>query len=155
MRNIHCRFDWHYIGQIYDGDFAKFCGLLRIPIWTLMVTTYYIVVLLMISKSWNLETAFEKVFFQLFLPTVFLTMFRILSNSLSNRSRLDILKCLSFKDFYYLTWSKLELSKRNIFSIYWTNESSIDIGRKIIKGQFLPQIPNNLRFTMSVMCAPS
>ena len=24
------RFDWHYIGQIYIGDFAKFCGLLRI-----------------------------------------------------------------------------------------------------------------------------
>ena len=46
-----------------------------------------------------------------------------------------------FKDFYYLTWSKLELLKRNIFSIYWTNESSIDIGRKIIKGQFLPQQP--------------
>ena len=22
--------DWHYIGQIYGGDFAKFCGLLRI-----------------------------------------------------------------------------------------------------------------------------
>ena len=21
--------DWHYIGQIYGGDFAKFCGLLR------------------------------------------------------------------------------------------------------------------------------
>ena len=30
MRNLHCRFDWHYIGQIYGGDFAKFCGLLRI-----------------------------------------------------------------------------------------------------------------------------
>ena len=29
--------------------------------------------------------------------------FEFLSNSLSNRSRLDILKCLSFKDFYYLT----------------------------------------------------
>ena len=30
MRNLHSRFDWHYIGQIYSGDFAKFCGLLRI-----------------------------------------------------------------------------------------------------------------------------
>ena len=30
MQNHHCRFDWHYIGQIYGGDFAKFCGLLRI-----------------------------------------------------------------------------------------------------------------------------
>ena len=29
MRNLHHRFDWHYIGQIYSGDFAKFCGLLR------------------------------------------------------------------------------------------------------------------------------
>ena len=28
--NLHRRFDWHYIGQIYGGDFAKFCGLLRI-----------------------------------------------------------------------------------------------------------------------------
>ena len=24
------KFDWQYIGQIIDGDFAKFCGLLRI-----------------------------------------------------------------------------------------------------------------------------
>ena len=30
MRNLHCRFDWHYIGQIYSGNFAKFCGFLRI-----------------------------------------------------------------------------------------------------------------------------
>ena len=30
MRNLHHRFDWHYIGQIYGGDFANFCGLLRI-----------------------------------------------------------------------------------------------------------------------------
>ena len=30
MRNLHRRFDWHYIGQVYGGDFAKFCGLLRI-----------------------------------------------------------------------------------------------------------------------------
>ena len=30
LRNLHRRFDWHYIGQIYVGDFAKFCGLLRI-----------------------------------------------------------------------------------------------------------------------------
>ena len=30
MQNLHRRFDWHYIGQIYGGDFAKFCGLLRI-----------------------------------------------------------------------------------------------------------------------------
>ena len=30
LRNLHRRFDLHYIGQIYGGDFAKFCGLLRI-----------------------------------------------------------------------------------------------------------------------------
>ena len=30
LRNLHCRFDLHYIGQIYGGDFVKFCGLLRI-----------------------------------------------------------------------------------------------------------------------------
>ena len=26
-KNLQCRFDWHYVGQIYGGDFAKFCGL--------------------------------------------------------------------------------------------------------------------------------
>ena len=30
LRNLHHRFDWHYIGQIYGEDFAKFCGLLTI-----------------------------------------------------------------------------------------------------------------------------
>ena len=30
MRNLHCKFDRYYIGQIYGGDFAKICGLLRI-----------------------------------------------------------------------------------------------------------------------------
>ena len=30
LRNLHSRFDWHYIGKIYSGDFATFCGLLRI-----------------------------------------------------------------------------------------------------------------------------
>ena len=32
LRNLHCRFEFdrYYIGQIYGGDFAKFCGLLRI-----------------------------------------------------------------------------------------------------------------------------
>ena len=29
-RNLHGRFDRYYIGQIYGGDFAKNCGLLRI-----------------------------------------------------------------------------------------------------------------------------
>ena len=30
LRNFHRRFDPYYIGQIYGGDFAKICGLLRI-----------------------------------------------------------------------------------------------------------------------------
>ena len=30
LRNLHQIFDWHYIGQILGGDFAKVCGLLRI-----------------------------------------------------------------------------------------------------------------------------
>ena len=29
-RNLNRRFDLYYIGQIYGGDFAKICGLLRI-----------------------------------------------------------------------------------------------------------------------------
>ena len=29
-RNLQCRFDRYYIGQIYCGDFAKFCDLLRL-----------------------------------------------------------------------------------------------------------------------------
>ena len=30
LRNIHLIFDWHYIGQMIHGYFAKICGLLRI-----------------------------------------------------------------------------------------------------------------------------
>ena len=30
MRNLLQLFDWQYVGQIIDGDFTKFCGLLRI-----------------------------------------------------------------------------------------------------------------------------
>ena len=30
LRNLHLLFDWHYIGQMIGGYFAKFCGLLRI-----------------------------------------------------------------------------------------------------------------------------
>ena len=36
MRNLHLTFDWHYIGQKLGEDFAKFCGLLRIYVWTLI-----------------------------------------------------------------------------------------------------------------------
>ena len=45
LRNLLRRFDWHYIGQIYDGDFAKFCGLLRIyELWH-EVQTYKVTML--------------------------------------------------------------------------------------------------------------
>ena len=27
LQNLHRRFDWHYLGQIYGGDFTKFSGL--------------------------------------------------------------------------------------------------------------------------------
>ena len=30
LQNLHQLFDWKYIGQMIGGDFAKFCGLLRI-----------------------------------------------------------------------------------------------------------------------------
>ena len=30
LRNLHQLFDWQCIGQIIDGDFATFCGLLRV-----------------------------------------------------------------------------------------------------------------------------
>ena len=30
LQNLHQLFDWQYIGQIIGGDFAKFCGVLRI-----------------------------------------------------------------------------------------------------------------------------
>ena len=30
LRNLHQLFDWQYIGQIIGGDFANFCGLLRL-----------------------------------------------------------------------------------------------------------------------------
>ena len=30
LQNLPCRFDRYYIRQIYGGDFAKSCGLLRI-----------------------------------------------------------------------------------------------------------------------------
>ena len=30
LQNLHCSFHRYYIGQIYGGDFSKFCGLLRI-----------------------------------------------------------------------------------------------------------------------------
>ena len=30
LQSLHLTFDWHYIGQKWCGDFAKFCVLLRI-----------------------------------------------------------------------------------------------------------------------------
>ena len=38
LRNLHRRFDRYYIGQIYCGDFAKICGLLKI--YELYFTVY-------------------------------------------------------------------------------------------------------------------
>ena len=35
LQNLHRLFDWQYIGQIIGEDFPKFCGLLRLTIWTL------------------------------------------------------------------------------------------------------------------------
>ena len=29
LQKLHLLFDWQYIGQIYGGDFAKICALLR------------------------------------------------------------------------------------------------------------------------------
>ena len=42
MRNHHRRFVQCSNGQIYGGDFAKFCGLLRIGIWTLLCIKVHI-----------------------------------------------------------------------------------------------------------------
>ena len=49
LRNLHLRFDWHYIGQIYGGDFAKFCGLLGIC--ELYLIKWYFKSILVISKD--------------------------------------------------------------------------------------------------------
>ena len=35
LRNLYRRFVLYSASQIYSGDFAKFFGLLKIPIWTL------------------------------------------------------------------------------------------------------------------------
>ena len=34
LQNLQQLFDWQYLGQMIGGDFAKFCGLLRLHIWT-------------------------------------------------------------------------------------------------------------------------
>ena len=43
LRNLHRRFDRYNIGQVYGGDFAKICGLLRIYelYWFLYLSTIY------------------------------------------------------------------------------------------------------------------
>ena len=44
MRNLHQLFDWQCIGQIIGGDFAKFCGLLRIyELYVVVVSTAILV----------------------------------------------------------------------------------------------------------------
>ena len=44
LQNLHSRFDRYYIPQIYGGDFAKSCGLLRIyelwKIWFLVTSIF-------------------------------------------------------------------------------------------------------------------
>ena len=42
MRNLRQLFDWQYIGQIIVGDFAKFCGLLRIYELYLMESAFFV-----------------------------------------------------------------------------------------------------------------
>ena len=47
--NLHQLFDWQYIGQIIGGDFAKFCGLLRI----------YELYLLCAQPQWRKTTSWQ------------------------------------------------------------------------------------------------
>ena len=68
LQNLYHRFDRYYIGQIYDGDFAKNCGLLRIyelsQKWNSCISsqsycitqvhTYYIICNLIFNSKWNL-----------------------------------------------------------------------------------------------------
>ena len=62
LRNIHRIFDWQYIvGQIYSGDFAKLCGLLRInklyfrKCWCTVLSSWHPLIYTSLSKtSWFL-----------------------------------------------------------------------------------------------------
>ena len=55
MRNLYCRFVLWSNGQIYGGDFAKFCGLLRI------YELYHIwVIIIMPLSSFNEVSKFGK-----------------------------------------------------------------------------------------------
>ena len=48
--NLHRRFDRYNIGQIYGGDFAKFCGLLRI--YELYMTRHIVLKRKWMKKKW-------------------------------------------------------------------------------------------------------
>ena len=49
LQNLHLIFDWHYIGQKEGGDFAKFCGLLK------MYELYFFLVLNFISWAFDIH----------------------------------------------------------------------------------------------------
>ena len=51
QRDLYCRIDWHYIGQIYGGDFAKLCGLLLI---------YELYVICTLGKSRNFRESVNE-----------------------------------------------------------------------------------------------
>ena len=70
MQNLHRRFDWHYIGQIYGGDFAKFCGLLRIYELYKDVQVFNIDIVFSTCKP-----LFFSCFYQMTLVTSILTSF--------------------------------------------------------------------------------
>ena len=65
LRNLHHRFDWHYIGQIYGGDYG---GWSSQNIWTLcLITWYYVLFISCISlpycikgkaelETWNVKS---------------------------------------------------------------------------------------------------
>ena len=69
MRNLHCRFDWHYIGQIYVGDFATFCGLLRM--YELYIHIMYLIYLVASEKANNLLVFFVVPFVTILLYTYY------------------------------------------------------------------------------------
>ena len=52
LRNLHCRFDCYYIGQIYGGDFEKFCGFLRIyELYLKIGHKHYVFIVIKIAQN--------------------------------------------------------------------------------------------------------
>ena len=56
LRNLNCRFDWHYTGQIYGGGFAKLCDLLRI------YELYFVYVWRLMQWKWSLRSKIDIIF---------------------------------------------------------------------------------------------